>query len=158
MSTRICADCNQKLPIKEFEVLSGKWKRSICKKCRTTEQNKNRSKTPESYLSHLHSQLKYSRNKQNPEMEWAIDPGHLIVLWEQQKGRCAISGVYMTHIKDGTGVHDINVSIDRINPNIHYIPGHLQLVCHRINTMKHTLTEDMVYRWIKNIVTTRGDI
>jgi hypothetical protein len=158
MGTRTCADCKKELPLEEFEVLNGKWKRSICKKCRTVEQNKNRSKTPKAYLSHLCAQLKYSRGKKNPEMEWAIDPGHLVVIWEQQKGRCAISGVYMTHIKDGSGVHDFNVSIDRINPNLHYIPGNIQLVCHRMNTMKHTLTEDMFYWWIKNIVTNKGDI
>ena len=158
MSTRTCADCKKDRPIKEFEVLKGKWNRSICKKCRTAEQNRSRSATPEAYLSHLCTQLKYSRNKKNPEMEWAIDPGYLIQIWDKQKGRCAISGVHMTHIKDGTGVHDFNVSIDRVNPNLHYTPGNFQLVCHRINTMKHTLTEDMFYWWIKNIVTTKGEI
>lgn len=91
-------------------------------------------------------------------MEWTIDPGHLIELWDKQKGRCALSGHYMTHAKDGTGVHDFNVSIDRINPNLHYVPSNMQLVCHRVNIMKHNLTQDMFWHWCKNIVTTMDDI
>lgn len=155
MSTRKCGNCKKKLPSADFEVLNQKWKRSICKKCRTAEQNKNRSATPESYLAHLCTQLKYSRNKKNPEMEWAIDPQHLAKIWDKQNGRCAISSVHMTHVKDGTGIHDFNVSIDRINPDLHYLPDNIQLVCHRINTMKHTLPEDQFFWWIKNIVTTK---
>ena len=155
METRKCGNCKHQKPMDEFEVLNGKWKRSICKRCRTTEQNKNRSASPEAYLSHLCTQLKYSRNKKNPEMEWAIDPGDLAKIWDEQQGRCAISGVHMTHVKDGTGVHDFNVSIDRINPELHYLPDNIQLVCLRINTMKHNLPEDQFFWWIKNIVTTK---
>lgn len=155
METRKCGNCKHQKPMDEFEVLNGKWKRSICKRCRTTEQNKNRSASPQAYLSHLCTQLKYSRNKKNPEMEWAIDPGDLAKIWDEQQGRCAISGVHMTHVKDGTGVHDFNVSIDRINPELHYLPDNIQLVCLRINTMKHNLPEDQFFWWIKNIVTTK---
>jgi hypothetical protein len=154
VSTKKCANCKKQLPIAEFEVLNRKWKRSICRKCRTTEQNKNRSASAESYLSHLCTQLKYARNKKNPEMEWAIDPGDLATIWHRQNGRCAISGIHMTHVKDGTGVHDFNVSIDRINPHLHYLPDNIQLVCHRVNIMKHNLPEDSFFWWVKNIVTT----
>ena len=155
METRKCGNCKHQKPMDEFEVLNGKWKRSICKRCRTAEQNKNRSASPQAYLSHLCTQLKYTRNKKNPEMEWAIDPGDLAKIWDEQQGRCAISGVHMTHVKDGTGVHDFNVSIDRINPELHYLPDNIQLVCLRINTMKHNLPEDQFFWWIKNIVTTK---
>ena len=154
MSTKKCANCKKQLPIAEFEVLNRKWKRSICRKCRTTAQNKNRSASAASSLSHLCTQLKYARNKKNPEMEWAIDPGDLATIWHRQNGRCAISGIHMTHVKDGTGVHDFNVSIDRINPHLHYLPDNIQLVCHRVNIMKHNLPEDSFFWWVKNIVTT----
>lgn len=84
-------------------------------------------------------------------MQWAITSDDLILLWEKQKGRCAISGVFLTHHKDGSGYKDYNASIDRISGEKGYTPQNVQLVCYRINIMKHTLPEDMFYWWVKTI-------
>ena len=58
----------------------------------------------------------------------------------------------MTYHKDGGGKRDLNASIDRIDPDIEYIVTNIQLVCSRANMMKHTLKEDELYWWAKNIV------
>ena len=50
------------------------------------------------------------------------------------------------------GRRDLNVSIDRIDPDIDYLVTNIQLVCLRANTMKHTMKEDELYWWAKNIV------
>lgn len=53
----------------------------------------------------------------------------LIGLWEKQQGRCAISGVSM-----GAGVGNLfAASVDRIDSNIGYVGGNIQLVCRAIN-------------------------
>jgi hypothetical protein len=74
-------------------------------------------------------------------------------------GKCALSGVLMTHQRDGTygdkKPKEFNASIDRINPQGPYVRENVQLVSARINTMKHTLSEDMFIWWVKNIYETR---
>ena len=58
----------------------------------------------------------------------------------------------MTWQKDGSGKKELNISIDRIDPHIGYILGNIQLVTTRVNILKHSLTEDELYWWCKNIV------
>ena len=150
-----CEACGKKLSDNQFEILDKKYPRNICRNCTNAERNKSRSKTPESYIRHLYSQLKYSRGKKNPEMEWNIEPENLISLYKKQKGRCALSGMLMTYAKDGAGRKEFNISIDRIHPHRGYIASNMQLVCHRVNIMKHTLTEGDFWWWCKNIVETQ---
>ena len=106
----------------------------------------------------LYSQLKYSRKKNNPELGWGIETQDLIDRWQMQKGRCALSNILMTYAKDGGGKKEFNVSIDRISPHVGYTPGNIQLVCYRVNLMKHTLPEEELYWWCKNIVTNKENI
>lgn len=159
MAKKKCSRCKKTFEESYFEVAAkgSSYLRSVCKSCRNVEQNKKRSSSPESYIRHTYSQLKYSRKTKNPELEWEITPEDLIELWYQQGGQCALTGVFMTWGKDGSGRKELNVSIDRIDPNEHYIPGNMQLVCGRVNYMKHTLPEEELYWWCKNIVTKKED-
>jgi hypothetical protein len=58
----------------------------------------------------------------------------------------------MTHYRDGNGKKDLNVTIDRIDPEEWYVRYNIQLVCQRANIIKHTLSEDMLLWWCENIV------
>jgi hypothetical protein len=151
---RKCIGCGKSFSLKTFESTNakGKFYRNTCVSCRRVNQNKNKSKTPEAYLKSLYVQLKSSRTKDNPELVFDIEVEDLIAVWNAQQGKCALTGLYMTYHKDGQGKKDLNVSIDRINPNIWYIPNNIQLVCGRVNILKHSLTEDLLYWWCKNIV------
>ena len=84
-------------------------------------------------------------------MEFTITKEDVVGLWDKQEGRCAISGVFLTHHKDGSGTKEYNASIDRISGEKGYIYQNVQLVAYRINIMKHTLPEDMFYWWVKTI-------
>lgn len=161
MGKRICTSCNKKFPDKKFEENTnpkGIYFRSTCITCKNELANKKKSSSPEKFIRHLYTQLKYSRKKKNPEFGWDIEPEHLIERWEEQKGRCALTNIVMTYAKDGSGKKEFNVSIDRINPLIGYIPSNMQLVCQRVNYMKHVLPEEELYWWCKNIVTNKEDI
>ncbi len=44
-----------------------------------------------------------------------------------------------------------NISIDRKDTTKGYISGNIQLVCKRVNIMKHSLTDKQFKVWIKKI-------
>lgn len=93
--------------------------------------------------------LKHARQKQG--IEWEITSEDLADLWEQQGGRCAISNLIMTHHRDGSGNKAFNASIDRINPEVGYLKQNVQLVCYTVNILKHNLSPDEFFFWIKSI-------
>tara|TARA_B100000212_G_scaffold193853_1_gene146198 strand:- start:1330 stop:1812 length:483 start_codon:yes stop_codon:yes gene_type:complete len=154
MKERKCLGCSKTFPLTSFEAKNSKgvFYRNTCPSCRRVVQNRKKSKTPEAYLKNLYSHLKSSRTKDHPEVVWDIEVEDLVAIWEAQAGRCALTGLIMTYHKDGQGKKDLNVSIDRIDPNIWYIPNNIQLVCSRVNILKHSLSEDLLYWWCKNIV------
>ena len=127
--------------------------RGVCQQCVTLQRSRKTSATPEAYLRVLNGQLKSQRVKQG--IQYDLTAEDVIDMWEMQGGKCALSGMLMTHQRDGTygdrKKKDFNASIDRINPNGPYVRGNAQLVANRVNTMKHTLSEDMFMWWIKNI-------
>jgi len=146
-STKKCIHCLIDLPEDAFE--SGKeGPRNACKNCNVGKKRKRWSSSYKEYLTVLHNQ---SRSKRKQTMEWLISADYLICLWEQRSGKCARSGVQLTHHRDGSGAKEFNAPIDRIDPDRGYLPGNVQLVCYRINILRHTLSTDMFYWWIKTI-------
>jgi hypothetical protein len=127
--------------------------RNECRACKTKRHETRISKSYESYLRNVCTQSSSAvkGGKRHKELRWEITWQDLVYLWEKQGGRCAISGVYLTHHKDGSGAKEYNASIDRINGDKDYTFHNVQLVCYRINIMKHTLSEDMFYWWVKTI-------
>ena len=147
-SSKKCTDCKQKLPAEAFPAQSKK-----CSTCRYTARRKAASATPQNFLTRSFGQLKHARmKKEKSKKSWEITLEDVLELWELQKGRCALTGLFMTFHKDGSGRRDLNVSIDRIDPDVEYLVTNIQLVCNRVNTMKHTMKEDELYWWAKNIV------
>lgn len=145
-----CKGCHQALPLDAYYQRKNGTYENTCRKCRQSAQRTHNS-SREGYLRNLANQGKYTNNTKN-RAEWKIDADHIFELWENQEGRCALSGVFMTHHKDGGGHKEFNASLDRINPDLGYIHGNVQLVAYRVNIMKHTLSEDQLYWWVKNLV------
>ena len=147
-NSKKCTDCKQKLPAEAFPAQSKK-----CSTCRYTARRKAASATAQNFLTRSFGQLKDARmKKEKSKKGWEITLEDVLELWELQKGRCALTGLFMTFHKDGSGRRDLNVSIDRIDPDVEYLVTNIQLVCLRVNTMKHTMKEDELYWWAKNIV------
>lgn len=141
-----CSACHRALALKEFDAGNN----NICRACGKRKTEARVSDTYRSYLNNLFNQSK-SRNKTSRNIDWQITLDDLTALWEKQEGRCAISGVFLTHHKDGTGHKEYNVSIDRIQNTRGYTPQNTQLVCYRANKLKGDLPEDMFYWWVKTI-------
>lgn len=152
VGAQTCTLCNIELPIDQFEQYpSGTW-RKTCEPCRMQHKQRKRhmvmQQSHEAYLRNLHTKLKSTRKKTHP---WNLVPEDLIEIWDKQKGRCAVSGVALTHHLDGSGAKEFNASIDRINNDQGYSRDNVRLVAYRINIMRHTLSLDMFWWWVKTI-------
>lgn len=121
--------------------------RGVCRPCKLLMRNVSISNCPETFLRHLYSHLKRSRQ----DCGWHLTPEDLLEVWVEQGGKCALSGVVMTW-KKGEGGSEYNVSIDRIVTDGPYTRANVQLVCYRINMMKHVLSDNELYWWCKNVV------
>jgi ribosomal protein S27AE len=145
-----CSRCGVYKPVEGFYKRPNGTHENVCRVCRSNRKRAHMSGSVDSYLRYLCANSK-SANR-NGRADWSITPEHVVGLWHRQGGRCALSGVIMTHHKDGSGTKDFNASIDRINPEIGYHDGNVQLVAYRVNIMKHTLREDELWWWVRNIV------
>ena len=147
-----CRDCRELKPLSDFT--EGKM---LCAVCQQVKRRMLSSQGPGPYLRRLFQQLKYTHtnrktNKGHPiKAEFNIVVEDLMALWEKQEGRCAMSGVALTYHRDGGGKKEFNASIDRIIPHDPYNKNNIQLVAHRVNIMKHELTEDLFFWWIKTL-------
>lgn len=144
---KVCAKCGASRPETDFDLSHGVL-RSACKKCIEARRRKKWSSSYQEYLNKLLQSAKSNRSK---TMSFNVDLQHLIDLWEKQDGKCALSGVAMTHHRDGSGKKEFNASIDRIDQNEGYEPYNIHLVCYRVNILRHNLQVDMFYWWIKTI-------
>jgi hypothetical protein len=147
---RTCAKCGVEKTLDAFRANEGKRTIKTCQDCLELRKRRRHSSSPAAYLANLINQSKYHRNKLQ-EIEYKLTSEDLEKIWEEQEGRCALSGVYLTHHRDGDGAKEFNASIDRIDPNGSYTKNNVQLVAYRVNFLKHTLSEDMLYWWVKNI-------
>lgn len=147
--TKTCARCQTDLPLTSFEAMKGGY-RTICRPCNQSTRRQSRSTGYEPYLTNLVSTSR-SKSKDRGFTDYQITAEHLVALWQKQGGRCAISGVVLTHHNDGSGLKDFNASIDRIDSTQGYIPGNVQLVALRVNLLKQSLSCDMLYWWVKTI-------
>lgn len=148
---KVCRACRDLKPIEEY--YTGQ---AVCKICQQMRRSIARSEGPAQYLKGLFAQMVYSQTKRKgvkgrTQVEIKITVEDLVRAWEKQDGKCAISGVVLTHHKDGSGKKDFNASIDRIIPHDPYVAGNVQLVAYRVNVMKHELTEDLFYWWVRTI-------
>jgi hypothetical protein len=67
-----------------------------------------------------------------------IDFEYLMELYRTQNGKCALSGLEMTHKWNSP----YSISCDRIDSSCGYIRGNVQLVCKWVNLGKHKFTND----------------
>lgn len=123
-----------------------------CKKCtlkhRLNFTRLNSADSLEYYLKELIHGAKYRSVRKKINFELSLD--FLKELWQKQQGKCAITGLQMTHIIL-QGRLKTNLSIDRIDSNKGYTIDNTQLVCVAINIMKSTLTMNEL-KYFSNLI------
>lgn len=73
-----------------------------------------------------------------------VTPDDLCGLWEQQNGRCALTGLEMSR----AAYSPFSVSIDRIVSEGDYTAGNVQLVCMAINLAKNKFSQEQMVEFI----------
>lgn len=150
-----CIDCGLLKPISDYHKHKRVKDIYIRKECNKCIELKRRARVSASYKSFLHHLWVRTKNRVkkdvSPNKEFSIPEEYLQTLWEESDGRCALSGIHMTHHTDGSGRKDLNASVDRIDVDKGYVPGNVQLVCDRVNTMRNVLSVSEFYWWIKTI-------
>ena len=144
--TKQCRLCKETLPLPQFETLKTSAKRpylhATCRECRTEQSRLRCNATPDAFIRRAVSQLRCSRRKRNPDLKFVITPEEVIDLFNAQDGKCALSGIDLTYMRDGKGTKfPYNISIDRIDPKGDYVIENIQLVAAAINLMKGTWSD-----------------
>ncbi len=113
---------------------------SICKICQH-QRMQSYTSSFDGYINKLLLSVKHNTIKRAKDLDIQITIQDIIDLYNKQNGKCALTGIKMTHIgyttqNDQHTINKYNISIDRINSNKGYIVDNIQLVCAAINRLK----------------------
>lgn len=103
------------------------------------------------YLKRL---LRYAKGRAaSKTLPIDIDIEHLLELWDSQKGKCAVTGLVMTHHRMGDKdcERNFNVSLDKKEPYKGYVKGNVQLVCFRVNLIKSDMDSSEFFWWVQTL-------
>lgn len=152
-TVKSCTKCNEIKPLSLYYTTGRKVDgspkyNSWCKKCISKKQSDYHQKTysdggltRSAYKrsKNVRSYLAYLRSKAIKRKGTCLSLDALETLWFSQNGRCAITGWPLT-MELGNGVVPTNLSIDRIDSSLGYVPGNVQLVCRCVNVAKSDLS------------------
>ena len=143
MSEQLCTNCNGPLTLHKGQ------QRAICNECKRARQFQRWSHDPYKFLRDVAVNAKYRAKKR--DIVWDIDSEWVCSLWDKQKGRCALSGIQLTHHRGTQEYVDTNASLDRIRCHEGYTKFNTQLVAFRINSMKSDMEEAQFVWWVKTL-------
>lgn len=147
--TIFCRICKEHLSEARFEPQKRGSKVASCSKCRREAMYAKVNSDVSAYLKKLYSSLGHNRKKQG--FDWSVTADDFVEIYNKQDGRCALSGVVLTHYRDGGGAKSFNCSIDRISPQLGYTKKNIQIVAYSVNMMKGTMDEYEFTWWVDNI-------
>lgn len=142
---KICSICNKEKHDIDFckEKRTNDGLESRCKDCK----NKKRSERRSTLIGYIRNAVcRKDRSKLN-----YVD---VLKLYHKQKGRCALSGIKMTH-QYGEGLVPTNISIDRINKGIdggEYTIDNIRLLCVHVNMALNMWTDKEFIEMCQQII------
>jgi hypothetical protein len=86
-------------------------------------------------------QLRRGRIRKKRILKFEVDKHYLDQLFQNQNGRCALTGVLLWFTKASKNHQYQNASLDRIDSNLGYIRGNVQWVVKEVNMLKIDMTE-----------------
>jgi len=125
-------------------------KNTTCGSCNKYKNNLLRDEKKETLDGILKNRLniaKYSSKKRNIYFDNELDIKYLKNIYDEQDGKCALSGEILEFGK----WDNKTLSIDRIDSNLGYSKGNIQLVCWIINHMKVNLEQNEFINWCNKI-------
>lgn len=131
-----CSRCGELLPPEAFTKKKG-CKRGYayaCRRCSKERESELKTSNIRTYFADVLKTSKQMAQKRHIVVH-SLNLDDLLTLYDKQGGRCAISGIAMTHIA-GQGNVPTNASIDRVDSALGYTIDNVQLVCRFINQGK----------------------
>ena len=158
-----CTICKQVLPVENFgpHALTASGLESRCKKCNVDRVTATIASSSKAFLQSSACAHKDNLNKSNSKRRTAFYADSCVCtqvlcdLWKEQDGKCAVTGLPMTHIR-GKGFVTTNASIDRIDNTAGYTRDNIRLVCRQVNVMKGQLSDDELMKWCHRVIKVRG--
>jgi len=178
---KICPHCKQKLPlIEKFFRRNKKYISGFtcwCKKCEVLYRNSRKEKISKyitSYYSTFNGAMVHALNSARTRArksgrECTVDMEYLLQLWDKQEGRCAITGIKMSYGWNDLGTgwngfgleerdcaanrrHPHNMSLDRINNELGYVPDNVRFVTVLVNLALNNFGEKVFDEMCRNRV------
>jgi len=105
------------------------------------------AKCNENIFHYLRYVLKSARRRKT-KFEW-LTLDDLKNIWNLQEGKCALTGVAMTHCVGLSRMIPTNASIDRIDNSKTYTANNIRLVCAIVNVMRREQTLNDFIKWCR---------
>lgn len=141
-----CSKCFVVKPLSEFYTTMHKTYYAHCNTCHMALTRKIRNRSVESQFRYRMSSIKSRCKKTNQPMN--ITAGHLIDLWDRQRGLCFYTDIALT-IGGDVGKRPSNgASIDKIDPQKGYIIGNVVIAAERVNKIKHDISLREMREWM----------
>jgi hypothetical protein len=146
--THTCERCS-----KRFKPSRNRRTQKWCQDCNkarnipTARQNKQHGSSPEAFLSYKHSNLRPLVSKKKKRIEFDVTVDELIEIYYAQEGKCALTGLPMTH--DAIVRPYSNISIDRIDPNGGYTKNNIRLVWKILNELRNVFSDDRLWEFVE---------
>jgi hypothetical protein len=145
MRTKTCSACRVEKPIDQFPFnpATGKYAH------RCVDHGPVRLPSLRSPRAYIRNKLSTTRRNSTERRPVCITTDYVLGILDAQKGRCALTGIEMTHGQDSP---ETNISIDRIDPSKGYVEGNIRLVCVAVNFMKHRMDDARLAWWCQQIL------
>ena len=95
--------------------------------------------------------IQRSTSNRNKKIDFLITIEEAWEIFQQQNGRCAISGIKITLVRNNDKSRQQTASPDRINSSLPYRKDNFQWVHKRINRLKNELTMSELFYWTRQI-------
>lgn len=167
----ICSKCSISKQLDEFYDRGDGKKKSYCKKCDNAvkheyylnNKDKIKAKTKNWYSSNKEKRKLVSKDYLNTPKgrivkllraaktrakqynhEFSINTNYLLKLWENQNGKCSLTGFAFEFINSTNfTINPFSPSIDRINSSKGYVPGNVRFVCTAVNFALNEFGEEI---------------
>ncbi len=151
-----CTRCGQEKPLDQFRYNARTGRHSAsCLSCwKPNRQATYIHQSIEHYLAQkLRRATRRTRIRGKRAITFNITLDDVMMVYEEQSGRCAISGVALTHSEE---TPHTNASIDRVNPDVGYEVENIRLVCSLVNIMRMRLSDEELGKWAVKIAKGMG--
>jgi len=136
---------------RSVDVSVGSLSRVVLDECRCRKRSRRRKSRPDDGPVGRWLFERFRRNAERRRIAWALSYEDVVVLWEEQGGRCHYSGLGLEAARRGPG---LTASLDRLDSDGDYTPGNV-VWCHMdVNMMKQSYSPEK-FVWLCHRVSER---